>query len=202
MQKGYASIIGALFGVVVINAVIVGYVHSSLQSQILAIGKKEASLTNVSPHGQSASVTLQAPNPDEKALQKYKRAGFNDVVMKYAREYSDCYKVYLGEDDKGVAVEKRPEGFIREGVMTFVFHVAEDGRMLSYNLVKDDFKQDDFEKCIHKNFSDLHFLPPPLGINRYIAHDLSFKTEETYKRELEERKNQSLPKVLPVSPDE
>jgi hypothetical protein len=76
-----------------------------------------------------------------------------------------------------------------------VFHVGESGEKLSHELAESEIGDSTFVNCVDRALKDLRFLPPPLGINRFLAHEFTFKSEQTFKREIEERKNQE-PLVL------
>lgn len=119
---------------------------------------------------------------------------------------STCYKAMLrnnGYDEvnptpKPGVTSGLPESF--EGKVTFVFEIAENGRMQGFELADSDFRDKGFTECISKSFSGLRFLPPPLGINRFMAHEFVFKTDSTFKRELEERRNQAPLTLVTATP--
>ena len=195
MNAGQSLLIGILGGVL-------GTVLTLTSQKVLlpSSGSNQAkSFPAATTAGNFPAINLMSPNPDEKALSNYKRSGFNNFIMAYGREYSDCYNKLL--EKIGEKPKDENDTRSREGVLTYVFQVGEDGSLLKYELIQNEFKDAEIDGCVSKHFADLRFLPPPLGINRYISHDFSFKTKETYEKELEERKN-SLPKVLPVSPDQ
>lgn len=156
----------------------------------------------------SPKAVLMAPSPDNKLEQNYRRNGFGDKIMSVERRtvLSSCYKTMLrnnGYDEVNPTPKPGnhsvpPESF--EGKVTFVFHVDEDGSLLKYDLADSDFRDKTFSNCIAKSFDGLRFLPPPLGINRYLAHEFVFKTDETFKREMEERKNQAPLTLVTATP--
>lgn len=82
-----------------------------------------------------------------------------------------------------------------EGELTFVFHVGENGENLSHELAESEIDDSTCVSCVDSALEDLRFLPPPRGINRFLAHEFTFKSQQTFKRELEERRNQE-PLVL------
>ena len=155
------------------------------------------------------SPVLMAPSPYNKLEQAYRRNGFGDKIMSIDRraELSSCYKEMLrnnGYDEvkptpKAGTHSNKPESF--EGKLTFVFHVDEDGSLLKFELADSDFQDKNFSNCIAKTFDGLRFLPPPLGINRYLAHEFIFKTDDTFKREMEERKNQAPLTLFTATPE-
>lgn len=143
---------------------------------------------------------FQSPSADNKAEQSYRRSGFGDRILTQERriKLSECYKKTLSDNgyDPNNPTPKptsnsqqKVENY--EGKVIFLFHVAEDGKMLSNELIDSDFKDDKLTNCISDSLQGLRFLPPPLGINRYLAHEFIFKSDETFKKEMEERKNQS-----------
>jgi hypothetical protein len=137
----------------------------------------------------------QLSNSDPKIEQAYRRSGFGDILMNQTRRttYGDCYKAYLA------SLEKEKLQSPTEGKLVFVFHLAEDGKLRGADLAIDDFQNAELRKCVEKGFKGIRFLPPPLGINRFFAHEFQFKKEETYQRELEEKKNRSpLELVVPT----
>lgn len=87
------------------------------------------------------------------------------------------------------------------GKITLVFHADEDGALLNFELTDSDFQDKSFSKCIAETFDGLRFLPPPLGINRYLAHEFVFKTGDTFKREVEDRKNQAPLTLFTATPE-
>lgn len=94
-------------------------------------------------------------------------------------------------------MKKKPD--TKEGVVKILFKVEENGFAEKIKITQSDFDNSNLSKCILDKFKNTFFSPPPLGINRYISHDLVFKLEETALKELKEKEllNQP-PKVLPV----
>ena len=135
------------------------------------------------------------PAPDSKVEQAYRRSGFGDLLMTSARReaFSNCYKKFVEmRTQKSSAVNL-------EGRLVYVFQVAEDGKVKSIELAVDEFKDTTLDACVQVEFDGLRFLPPPLGINRHIAHEFTFKKEETFQKEQEARKNKpALELVVPT----
>ncbi|MFZ9520279.1 MAG: hypothetical protein ACO3A4_07370 [Silvanigrellaceae bacterium] len=154
------------------------------------------------------NVIVMTPPPDNKAEQAYRRNGFGDKIMSQERRktLSACYKTMLrnnGYDESKPTAKPgvNPESAeIFEGKVTFVFHVAEDGKLNNFELADSDFTDNKFTDCISKSLSGLRFLPPPIGINRFLAHEFVFKSDETFKREMEERKNQAPLTLVTATP--
>jgi len=157
---------------------------------------------------QPRKTVMMTPAPDNKTEQAYRRNGFGDKIMSVERrkQLSACYKTMLrnnGYDEArptpkpGANPETTPNF---EGKITFVFQVDEDGSMLKYELADSDFRDTNFSDCISKSLAGVRFLPPPLGINRFLAHEFVFKSEDTFKREMEERKNQSPLTLVTATP--
>ena len=157
---------------------------------------------------QPRKTVVMTPAPDNKTEQAYRRNGFGDKIMTVERrkQLSACYKTMLrsnGYDEArptpkpGSNPESTPSF---EGKVTFVFQVDEDGSMLNHELADSDFRDTSFSDCISKSLVDIRFLPPPLGINRFLAHEFVFKSEDTFKREMEERKGQSPLTLVTATP--
>ena len=157
---------------------------------------------------QPRKTVVMTPAPDNKTEQAYRRNGFGDKIMTAERrkQFSACYKTMLhnnGYDEArptpkpGANPESTPNF---EGKITFVFQVDEDGSLLKYELADSDFRDSNFSDCISKSLSGIRFLPPPLGINRFLAHEFVFKSEDTFRREMEERKNQSPLTLVTATP--
>ena len=160
-------------------------------------------ITHTEQHSlQDARVVLMAPAPDNKAELAYRRNGFGDRIMNNKRReiLSGCYNDYMKKNGIDAASgESTTSGELDisrfEGKLTYVFHIGENGEKLSHELTESEISDSTFINCVDSALQDLRFLPPPLGINRYLAHEFTFKSEQTFKRELEERKNQE-PLVL------
>ncbi len=131
-----------------------------------------------------------APADDGKLAKEYKEKVLHKVIRDQAKDLQLCYFELL---------EKKPK--ISEGILDYVLKVEEDGSISDVKLIKNEFKDDQMGSCVTKKILSYHLAPPPYGINRYIAHSVAFKSEETAKREAQERekKNQP-PKVMPVNP--
>ena len=148
------------------------------------------------------------PTPDNKAEQAYRRNGFGDKIMTAERRntLSACYKTMLrnnGYDEtrptpKPNASPDTLRNF--EGKVTFIFQVDEDGSVLKYEVADSDFRDKGFSDCISSSLTGTRFLPPPLGINRFLAHEFVFKSDETFKREMDERKNQAPLTLVTATP--
>jgi hypothetical protein len=157
---------------------------------------------------EKSSVFLMAPAPDNKAELAYRRSGFGDRIMTPQRRdaLSTCYKELLkrnGIEDGAKATTsatQNKEISKFEGKVIYVFHVAENGEKLSHEIVDAQINENTFLSCIEVALRGIRFLPPPLGISRYLAHEFTFKSEETFKKEMEERKNQEPLVVVTVTP--
>jgi hypothetical protein len=101
----------------------------------------------------------------------------------------------------GTDLSAAPEKTI-EGILTYVFHLTEDGKIIEYELAVNELENKRFSDCVEKGFEKLRFLPPPLGINRYVAYEMSFKKDETYLKELEDRKSNPPITLVPTPPKE
>ena len=156
----------------------------------------------------SQKTIVMTPAPDNKAEQAYRRSGFGDKIMTMERRktLSACYKTMLrnnGYDEarptpKPNASPDTAPSF--EGKVTFIFQVDENGSMLNYELADSDFRDKAFSDCISASLAGIRFLPPPLGINRFLAHEFVFKSDETFKREMDERKNQAPLTLVTATP--
>ncbi|MEY3902628.1 MAG: hypothetical protein RL189_1934 [Pseudomonadota bacterium] len=152
---------------------------------------------------QNSSVVLMAPAPDNKTELAYRRSGFGDRIMTPQRReaLSTCYKELLKrngieEGAKATTSSTQNKDISKfEGKVTYVFQVAENGEKISHEIVDAQINENTFLSCIEVALRGVRFLPPPLGISRYLAHEFTFKSEETFRKEMEERKNQE-PLVL------
>jgi hypothetical protein len=135
-----------------------------------------------------ASSSYQMPADDGKLAKTYKEENLVKSIRDNAKNLQTCYLSYL---------EKKPE--VKEGTMSLLLKVEESGQVSEVQMTKDQFENKDFENCLIKKIEKFYLSPPPLGINRYIAHELGFKSEETALREVKERQEKNRPpKVLPV----
>lgn len=148
--------------------------------------------------GSGPIVDIQVPTSLEKVEQNYYRNGFSKYLMKDYRGYSTCYNKFTDKFD--LMSDSQKEGKVDEGTVTFIYKLGEDGTMLEYKLLANEISDDDLPDCLAKNFKGIAFAPPPLGISRYLTFDFVLKREETYKKELEERKNNQAPQIIPVNP--
>jgi hypothetical protein len=167
---------------------------------------------------------LLAPAGETKIASSYMRNGFANLLMAPERrkQFSICYESFV-KDREGLkpptgtdqSAAQTPAGEAKvdakpttqlelppkervEGSLTYVFQLKENGELIEYELANDEFKDLRFAKCIQAGFKDLRFLPPPLGINRYIAYEMTFKKDETVRREMEERKSSSPLTLVPT----
>jgi hypothetical protein len=145
-------------------------------------------------------VVVMAPSPDNKAEQAYMRNVVSQNLMTSDKrvKYSQCYKDFLARapSQAGVAASTEPAN---QGKVVYVLQLAEDGKMLGFELATSDFAEKVFLNCLENLIEGTRFLPPPLGVNRYMSYEFSFKDDEVYKKELEERKNKpALDLVVPT----
>ena len=163
---------------------------------------------------------LLAPAGETKIASAYMRNGFSNLLMTPERrkQYSTCYESFVKDRESvkqpsqlvqppsaSPADEIKPTTQLElpatertEGSLTYVFHLRENGELIEYELANDEFKDMRFSKCIQTALKDLRFLPPPLGINRYIAYEMTFKKDETLRKELEEKKSSSPLTLVPT----
>ena len=84
--------------------------------------------------------------------------------------------------------------------MKILFKVEENGFVGKVQVTENNFKNSKLSECILEKFENIYLSPPPLGINRFISHDLAFKLEETAIKDAAERELRNTPpKVLPVN---
>lgn len=163
---------------------------------------------------------LLAPAGETKIASAYMRNGFANLLMAPERrkQYSMCYESFVKDRESlkqpaqppaattpDATAETKPTTQLElpatertEGSLTYVFQLKENGELIEYDLANDEFKDMRFTKCIQTAFKNLRFLPPPLGINRYIAYEMSFKKDETLRKELEEKKTSSPLTLVPT----
>lgn len=136
-----------------------------------------------------APVSYQQPADDGKLAKAYKDENLVAKIRSKGESIQECYLTYLT-----TSPEKK------EGVVKILFKIEEDGLIGKTQVTENDFKNSKLEDCILEKFEKTYLAPPPLGINRFISHDLAFKLEETALKEAKERelRNQP-PKVLPVN---
>lgn len=128
--------------------------------------------------------------PDPKLIRQFKQKEINRTIRENARDLQKCYLTFL---------EKKTA--ITEGVIKVVFQLKENGNVEEIKVVKNDFSDDVFGRCVADKIKTYYFAPPPPGINRNIDHELAFKSQETAEREAKEwAEKQKLPKILPVGP--
>lgn len=136
-----------------------------------------------------APAIYQQPADDGKLSKSYKEENLVAKIREKGKELQACYFTYL---------ETSPE--IKEGVVKILFKVEENGFVGNTQVTANDFKNSKLNECILEKFENTYLSPPPLGINRYISHDLAFKLEETALKEAKERELRNHPpKILPVN---
>ena len=144
---------------------------------------------SISKNSKTTSPTPVIMDQDGKLAKSYKEQVLVKTIRENAKDIQTCYLDYLAMKPK-----------IIEGDFAFNIKVEEDGEITSMKMTNNDFKQDSFADCVTRKIKSYRLSPPPLGINRNIDHNISFKTQETADREaLERSKSFELPKVLPVS---
>lgn len=137
-----------------------------------------------------ASIASYGSDADGKLAKEFKEKVLLKTIRDNAKDLQVCYFDLLADKPK-----------IMEGLLEYILKVEEDGKISEAKLIKNEFEDDDIGLCVTKKLLSYHLAPPPYGINRYIAHTLAFKSEETAKKEAEERaKNNQPPKVMPVNP--
>ncbi|MEY3902692.1 MAG: hypothetical protein RL189_1998 [Pseudomonadota bacterium] len=160
------------------------------------------------PQNNGQSVVLMAPASDPKIELAYRRNGFADRIMSPQRReaLTGCYNELLkanGIDESKPAATKSPTSTDMskfEGKVTYVFHIAENGEKISHEIIDSQISDSNFLGCIEVALRGVRFLPPPLGINRYLSHEFTFKSEQTFRKEMEEKKNQEPLVLITVTP--
>ncbi|MEN9811214.1 MAG: hypothetical protein RLZZ488_2781 [Pseudomonadota bacterium] len=160
------------------------------------------------PQSSGQSVVLMAPAPDPKTELAYRRNGFADRIMTVQRReaLTNCYTEFLksnGIDESNSAATKTATGADLskfEGKVTYVFQIAENGEKITHEIVDSQISDRNFLGCIEVALRGVRFLPPPLGINRYLSHEFTFKSEQTYRKEMEEKKSQEPLVLITVTP--
>ncbi len=153
-------------------------------------------------------ISMMSPAPDAKVEQNYRRSGFGDRLMSLERRknFSDCYKTMLrnnGYNENSPTPKPGSEMEARntfEGKVTTVFHLDEDGTVLNYEVIDSEITDRVFVRCIQSALKGSRFMPPPLGINRHIAYDLMFRSDEAFRKEMEEKRNQPPLALITATP--
>lgn len=134
-------------------------------------------------------VAYQQPADDGKLSKSYKEENLVAKIRDKAKDLQACYFTYL---------EISPE--VKEGMIKILFKIEENGLVGKVQVTESDFKNSKLSECVLEKFENTYLAPPPLGINRYISHDLAFKLEETALKEAKERELRNRPpKILPVN---
>jgi hypothetical protein len=141
----------------------------------------------------SAPQVIHTGVADPSVLNSYMRTGVAERIMTTERRglLGDCYQNHLME------APKNPGSSKEEGKIIVLFEVAENGSILSSEVIDNELKSQNLQNCVMGSLSGVRFLPPPLGINRYIAYDFNFKQEETLAREMEELKSAPTIELIP-----
>lgn len=151
-------------------------------------------LTGVLIEKSSIAPATQPPvygsTDDGKLAKEYKDKVVVQVIKDNAKDLQKCYFELL---------ENNP--VTREGILTILIKVEEDGKISSTKIIKNEFSNKEIAHCVTKKIGSYYLAPPPYGINRYISHTLAFKTEANAKKEAERRaETNKPPKMLPVHP--
>lgn len=142
----------------------------------------------VGRNSSTTSSSLQMPADDGKLAKEYKEKNLVKLIRDNAKDIQTCYLDLLKKENKNI-----------EGTLTLLFKLEEDGEISNTKVTGSSFNNNNFESCVTKKFDGLYLSPPPIGINRYISHDLAFKDEQTALKEAEEKKqNSKPPEILPV----
>ncbi|MBL7663761.1 MAG: hypothetical protein JNM93_01415 [Bacteriovoracaceae bacterium] len=142
----------------------------------------------ISRQTSSTSGPMHVPADDGKLAKEYKAKQINPLIQTEAKNLQACYFAYL---------DTKPT--IEENSMKILMQIGEDGKILKVQITRNGFENETFGDCVASKLSGQYLEPPPYGINRFISHDLSFVKEETALKQAEERKKQNeMPKVLPV----
>jgi hypothetical protein len=136
----------------------------------------------------SASPVPYVSSDDAKTGKDYKSKSIQPVFVENATDIQTCYLTYL----KG-----NPE--VSEGKVNLVFKINEDGSVSDAKVIKNEFN-DRMGDCLVGKVESYFFSPPPYGMNPYMNHSFSFVSEETAKKEAEQRQlNNTPPKILPAN---
>lgn len=148
--------------------------------------------------GLGALPLIQAGVADPKVEKSYIRNGVSDRIMttKRREQFGNCYRTFLAARDES-GNKETPE----EGKIAVVFHIGENGVMQSYEVIDNELGNEDLEECLTAQLEDLRFLPPPVGINRFIVYDFWFKKDETVRKEIEERNSRPALELVPMTPE-
>jgi hypothetical protein len=147
--------------------------------------------------GVQSSLVFNGGGADPKVQQAYVRSGVSERIMTQPRrvKLGSCYQEFVVKRGEGTAEEPV------EGKISVVFEIAENGVMKGYEVIDNELGDDDLQACLEGQLEGLRFLPPPLGINRFIVYDFMFKKDETVRREMEERNSRPALELIPTTPD-
>lgn len=125
------------------------------------------------------------PAPVSKQVAKEYKDSVAKVIRENGKDIQKCYVEFLDGKPK-----------IQEGKVDFMMKVLENGKIQTFEIIRNELDNEELSKCIKKFGSSWRLPPPPLGLNPYIPHSLAFKSEKTLKQEAEARKK-LFPEILP-----
>lgn len=142
------------------------------------------------------SLVFNGGGVDPKVQQAYIRSGVSERIMTQPRraKLGACYQEFVVRRGEGNSQEPG------EGKISVVFEIAENGVMKGYEIIDNELGDDDLQSCLESQLEGVRFLPPPLGINRYIVYDFFFKKDETVRREMEEHNSRPALELIPATP--
>jgi len=136
----------------------------------------------------SKNPSPQVSEDSGKRSKEFQEKVIAPTLREYSKDLQQCYLEHL----KSNPVKT-------EGSVFVVMKVEDDGSLSSVKIARSDFMENQMNHCLSAKIEKYHFAPPPMGINRFFSHTLSFKSEENAMREAKERKQEALlPKVLPA----
>ena len=115
---------------------------------------------------QYMAMQSQSSTRDKKDADPYLSKQVKNSIIKRFRDLQDCYNTYLEA--------KTP---IKSGVVKLDWQIDQDGNSYENGVVRNDFHNENFGKCLSSKIKAIKFPPPPMGIPKYVEHSFAFKEE-------------------------
>jgi hypothetical protein len=111
---------------------------------------------------------VQQQGGSDKVNEAYLKGPVKNTIVKHAGSIQECF----------LSMIERSEGIPESGKVLLNWQIDSSGTVFGAGVVRDEFLNKEFQKCLGTNISRIVFPIPPSRNPVYVEHTFLFKNED------------------------
>ena len=111
---------------------------------------------------------VQQQGGSDKVNEAYLKGPVKNTIVKHAGSIQECF----------LSMIERSPDIQESGKVLIDWQIDSSGKVFGAGVVRDDFINKDFQRCLQTNISRIAFPIPPSRNSAYVEHTFLFKKED------------------------